>query len=268
MEWEHLNNQEFCKAVKDDSICIVPMGVLERHSDHMPLGTDCFAAHHVACKAAEEEAAVVLPTFYFGQSNESRAFAGNISLDPILTLQLLEQLLDEIARNGFKKILLYSWHGGNIHMNHFLAQCRLWKRKPYSLYVYEMDQLLVEEVTEIIGCPPCHACEWETSVIMALEPQDVDMEQLPEKPALPLGRLSELKNTYTGIWWYADFPENYTNDAHAASAEKGEEILCAHIRSLKKCIQSVKADKIVKNLEDEYQERADNPIKIYSAKET
>lgn len=128
MQWEYLNNKKFCEAVKDTNLCILPMGVLERHSDHMPLGTDCFAAHYVACKAAEKEAAVVFPSFYFGQSNESRAFPGNISLNPIFTLQLLEQVLDEIARNGFQKILLYSWHGGNIHMNHFLAQTRLWEK--------------------------------------------------------------------------------------------------------------------------------------------
>lgn len=260
MQWEYLNSKKFCEAVKDTNLCILPMGVLERHSDHMPLGTDCLAAHYVACKAAEKEDAVVFPTFYFGQSNESRAFPGNISLNPILTLQLLEQVLDEIARNGFQKILLYSWHGGNIHMNHFLAQTRLWEKKPYSLYVYEMNQQLIDDITSITGCPPCHADIWETSVIMALHPESIHMEQLPKEPAFALGRLSELKNAYTGIWWYADYPENYTNDAHEASSEKGRRILDVHVKSLAECIRHVKEDVIVKKLEDEYQKRAEHPV--------
>ena len=91
------------------------------------------------------------------------------------------------------------------------------------------------------------------------------MEQLPKDPAPPLGRLSNLQNTYTGIWWYADFPENYTNDAHSASEEKGQKILDAHIESLLKCIRSVKRDTTVKNLEDEFQNRAEQSYDIITA---
>ena len=262
MQWEHLCSIEFCKAIVETDLCIVPMGVLERHSDHLPFGTDCFAAHRVACMAAENESAVVFPAFYFGQSNESRAHPGNISLAPAFTLQLLEQVLDEIARNGFHKILLYSWHGGNIHMIHFLAQASLWRKKNYSLYIYEMDKNLEEEIISIIGRAPCHACEWETSIMMALEPEDVHMELLPKKPAFPLNRLAHLENAYNGIWWYADFPEHYTYDASASTAEKGKRLLDAHVKALTNCVKTIKEDMISKELETEFQERAGAPYKI------
>lgn len=95
--------------------------------------------------------------------------------------------------------------------------------------------------------------------MMALCPESVHMDLLPEEPASALGRLSELKNAYTGIWWYADYPENYSNDAHEASAEKGKKILGIHVESLVECIQHVKQDITVKRLEDEYQKRAEHP---------
>ena len=261
MQWEHLKNQEFCKAVRDTQLCIVPMGVLERHGDHMPNGTDCFAAHYVACEAAEREPAVVFPVFYFGQSNESRAFPGNISISPALTWNLLEQLLDEIARNGFKKILLYSWHGGNIHLTHLMAQCSLWQEKEYSLYVYEMDDALCRRIEQISGESPGHAAIWETSVIMALHPEDVDLTRVPEKRADPMGRLSELQHAYSGYWWYADYPENYTNYAGNANAQIGKELLEAHIQSLCECIASVKRDETAAKLQKEFQGRASAPVK-------
>ena len=270
MQWEHLNQQEFCEAVRDTQLCIVPMGVLERHGDHMPNGTDCFAAHYVACEAAKREAAVVFPVFYFGQSNESRAFPGNISVSPALVWQLLEQLLDEIARNGFKKILLYSWHGGNTHLTHLLAQSSLWQEKKYSLYVYEMDDDLNRQIRQITGEDPNHAAIWETSVIMALYPEDVDLTKVPAKRADPLGRLSDLRHAYSGYGWYADYPENYTDDAGKANAQLGRELLEAHIRSLCECIASVKRDRMTEKLQEEFQSRAAAPaadafIRLHSA---
>ena len=57
MQWEQLTAPEFSNAVRDTGVCILPLGVLERHSDHLPLGTDFLNAHRIASLAAEREAA-------------------------------------------------------------------------------------------------------------------------------------------------------------------------------------------------------------------
>jgi creatinine amidohydrolase len=115
MQWENLTAPDFAKAVKETGVCILAIGVLERHSDHLPLGTDFLNGHATACLAAEKEAAVVFPPYYFGQINEARCFPGALTLRPTLLMELIQNVLDEIGRNGFKKIIIYNAHGGNIY---------------------------------------------------------------------------------------------------------------------------------------------------------
>ena len=141
MQWEHLTSTEFAAAVRETGVCVLSLGVVEKHSEHLPLGTDFLNAHRVACLAAEKEPAVVFPPFYFGQIYEARCFPGAVTLAPTLLLELIQGVLDEIGRNGFKKVILYNGHGGNTHLIRFLAQASLWERKPYSLYIPDAADL-------------------------------------------------------------------------------------------------------------------------------
>ncbi len=122
MQWENLTAPDFAAAVRQTGVCILTFGVLERHSEHLPLGTDYLNVHRLASLAAEREAAVVFPPFYFGQIYEARCFPGALALRPTLLIELIQSVLDEIGRNGFTKIILVNGHGGNAHLLPFLAQ--------------------------------------------------------------------------------------------------------------------------------------------------
>ena len=67
VRWEYLTPPEFKKLVKEEQICILPLGILERHGEHLPYGTDGLSVHAIACRAAELEPCVVFPTYWFGQ---------------------------------------------------------------------------------------------------------------------------------------------------------------------------------------------------------
>jgi creatinine amidohydrolase len=231
------------------------MGVLEKHSEHLPLGTDFLNGHRIACLAAEQEPAVVFPPFYFGQIYEARCFPGAITLKPTLLVELIQGVLDEIGRNGFAKIVLYNAHGGNTHLLRFLAQCSLWEEKPYSVYLYT-GQLTPEREaawhaiveTKLHG----HACECETSISLANHPELVKMEKLPRESAEPLGRLKDLPANFSGISWYSDYPDHYAGDARPASAEKGLALRQLLVDSLAEYIAAVKADQVVTALNREF----------------
>ncbi|WP_443722106.1 creatininase family protein, partial [Ruthenibacterium lactatiformans] len=105
VRWEYLTPPEFKKLVKEEQICILPLGILERHGEHLPYGTDGLSVHAIACRAAELEPCVVFPTYWFGQGHEASCFAGSVNFPPRLLYEMLEVLLDQIARNGFKKIV-------------------------------------------------------------------------------------------------------------------------------------------------------------------
>ncbi len=255
MRWEELTAPEFAAAVRETGVCVVAMGVVERHSDHLPLGTDYLVGHKIACLAAEKEPAVVFPPFYFGQIYEARCFPGTITIRPTLLLELLQSVLDEIGRNGFRKIVLYNAHGGNSHLLGFLAQSALWEEKPYSLYI-PLRRMTPEGEAEWEAVRETssggHACEWETSLVLGTYPHLVKMERVPATPADPLNRMNHLPPTLTGIWWYSDYPDHYAGDARPASVEKGELLVRLESDYLAQYIAAVKADQVVPALEREF----------------
>src|SRR5690606_29127243 len=130
MRWENLTAKQLEVAARDTGVCLVPLGVLETHGPHLPLGTDVFIAHALACRAAEREPAVVFPPLPFGKVYEAAPFPGAVALKPDLLVALAENTFDEIGRNGFEKILLVNGHGGNRAWIQFLVQCNIASDKP------------------------------------------------------------------------------------------------------------------------------------------
>lgn len=255
MQWEHLTSTEFAAAARETGVCIVALGVVEKHSEHLPLGTDFLNGHKLACLAAEREPAVVFPPFYFGQIYEARCFPGTITIKPTLLMELIQGVLDEIGRNGFKKIILLNAHGGNTAWLAFLAQCTLWEEKPYSVYRY--TGALSEErrrawdaivETKLHG----HACECETSISLANHSELVKMDKVLADPADPLGRLKEIPANHSGISWYADYPDHYAGDARTATVEKGRALRQIAVDALAEYIAAVKADAVVPALNREF----------------
>jgi creatinine amidohydrolase len=260
MQWEELTATDFKQAVTATRVCVIAMGVLEKHSEHLPLGTDHLTAHAIASLAAEKEPAVVFPPFYFGQIYEARCFPGTVAVKPTLLLELVQAVFDEIGRNGFEKIIAYSGHGGNSALLQFLVQASLWEEKPYHIYI-PMRTLTSEgqeawdamRETTYGG----HACEEETSRVLGTYPDLVKMDRVPDEPGAPLRRMRGLPPTFAGIWWYAEYPEHYAGDARSATEEKGAALVQLEVEALAQYIAAVKADKVVPTLSKEFFERVD-----------
>ena len=256
MQWENLTAQDFRKAVQDTGVCVIAMGVLEKHGEHLPLGTDFLNGHKLACLAAEKEPAVVWPPFYFGQIYEARCFPGTVTLKPTLLMELIQSVFAEIGRNGFRKIIVYNAHGGNNHLLAFLAQCRLAAEKPCSLYLPPLGFLTADRQTKWNAICETkehgHACECETSISLANHPQLVRMDRVPKKPAKALQRMKALRPTFTGVHWYSDYPEHYAGDARPAAAAKGQRLRSLLVDSLAEYIANVKKDRVVPAIEREF----------------
>lgn len=253
MNWENLTSQDFTQAVKDTGVCIIAFGVVEKHGEHLPLGTDFLNGHKLATKAAEIEPAVVFPPFYFGQIYEAKCFPGTITIKPPLLLELIQNVLDEIGRNGFKKIILLNAHGGNDFLLKFIAQAQLAEEKPYQVYMYLGDPELREKYYEIFESElHGHACECETSISLYNHRELVKMENVPQETYYPQRRLAHLKNNFHGLSWYSNYPTHYVGNANYASAEKGEKYFQLKVKSLAKFIAAVKKDQVSAQLSKEF----------------
>lgn len=258
MRWEELTGNTFVEAVEAaQGVCIIPIGVLEYHGPHLPLGTDMLHSHAVACAAAEQEPALVYPAYHFGLNVETKHFPGGIALRERLLFELLENVCDEISRNGLKKIILLSGHGGNRFYLALFVQLMLDKGKDYVVYFfshYSGSQAVEQQImqTTVDG----HAGERETSMALYVNPELVRLDLLAETDRWPdQAREQHLAGIQTVADWYARFPEHCTGDPRPATAQKGQVMFEAQVASLAERLRIIKQDSTAAAIYAEYGRR-------------
>ncbi len=257
MEWTKMISLQFEKLRDTSGVCIVPFGCLERHSNHLPIGTDSLLAYKLAVLAAEQETAVVFPPQHYMMVASASAQPGAISFDAKLAIQIAETAFEEISRNGFKKIILYNFHGGNRNIIPLLLQNHL-SRQPrnYTLYMPEFDWE-IEDVHQTY-CDSTfggHADEWETSLMLYLFPQSVHIDKIPSKhTGHPQHRLSHLKTRHikTPVSFFSDYPTHYAGEAKTATAEKGKKAAQVIVNRLAANIKAVKDDSETLRIQQEF----------------
>ncbi|GHV05006.1 creatinine amidohydrolase [Spirochaetia bacterium] len=252
VRWEYLTPTDFKALAKNEGLCVLPIGSLERHGEHLPFGTDGLTAHEISYRAALREPCVVFPPYWFGQLHEASCFTGTINFSTTLLLQVLETVLDQIANNGFKKILMINGHGGNNNFLQYFAMSQCEREVDYTLYISpargERSKLIKWETEG------GHADELETSFMMAIAPEAIKMEYHKyAEPILPKYDTSLLG--YTGYWWYAKYPEHIAGTPSKATAEKGEKAMEAAVQDTADLIRRVKEDTLVPKLQQEFYAR-------------
>lgn len=248
MQWIELTAEEFPRAREAaEGVCLLPMGCIERHSTHLPLGTDQIIVDEVARRAAELEPAVVFPSYYMGTIFVARPHAGTFSPPARALLDCLRFTVEEIARNGFRKLIICNGHGGNIDLVRFFLRsllaedlgCAVYSTNCWHLEGEDADRWREMRDTEHGG----HACEMETSTMLAVRPDLVHMDAVDD-PAngRPRGHQAGLEGLDASLRWYADYPTHYAGDARPSTAEKGQFLVDACVRRLARQIRAAKAD--------------------------
>ena len=264
MRWEQLTYAAFPDAVATcDGVGIIPVGVIEPHGAHLPLGTDMITAHHVAVQAAEREPALVFPAYPWGVNHEGAHLPGSIVVKRELLFQLLQNVCDEMARHGVRKIVITSVHGGNRYFLPLFVQTIVEQNPDYVVYYANpVTDDAWERVLETDETG--HACEGETSTSLAIEPETVRMDAIPEPFTNRRGN-AELKavGAYSPVDWYSMYPNMYVGDATPATAEKGQAILEEGIAGLAKLLRAVKDDAVTPELLQRFLDGAESPSSPY-----
>jgi len=261
VKWEELTAGDFVSAIqKSQGVCLLPFGILEKHGPHLPLGTDLINVRFAALHSTEQEYAVVYPEYYFGQIFEAKHEPGTIAYSASLQLQLLQETAGEMARNGCKKIIIVNGHGGNNNLLPFFAQSQMASPRDYVVYVYQPAS------GPRPGRPPMksafdqHAGEGETSHVMISRPDLVHMDRVATESGADQKRQDLPPGVYTGIWWYAKFPEHYAGDAAAANRALGEFDMKAWADGIANVIRAVKTDQVSLRLQSEFFEKSKTPL--------
>ncbi len=270
IRWEELTAPDFVRAVaKSGGTCVIPLGILEKHGPHLPLGTDLLNVREVAARAASMEYAIVYPPYYFGQIFEARHQPGTVAYSQKLMWDMLQETCDELSRNGIKKIILVSGHGGNSSFLPYFCQAQLANRKDYVVYLFRppSDPEFAAQVKKMRKTTlEAHAGEAETSEVMAHRPELVKLSEAGSQSGEDQKRLTNIPGLYTGIWWYASYPNHYAGDGSAGNAKLGELLIEHQAAQLAKAIKEVKEDRSAPELQKRFFDQADKPLQTPQGK--
>lgn len=233
-QWEDLRMPEFEAWCKEHRTVILPLGSLEEHGPHLPLGTDTFHALEVARRAAQLRPILVAPPLFYGLCRSTREHPGTVSISGGTLRSLVTELGREFFRHGLRNLVIMSGHAGGTHMAALVeaGETLLAELPELRVAVVNLLDLFREVVAvrpELVKTPgDSHAGEVETALMLAAYPHLVVGTAPAEWPSFPKYVLVRDKRRHWpgGVW----------GDPGPASAAQGEAILQAEAERLIKVI--------------------------------
>jgi creatinine amidohydrolase len=262
-KWEELTAPDFIQAIhQSQGVCVLPFGILEKHGPHLPIGTDLLDVRYAVMNAVQQEYAVVFPEYYFGQIFEAQQQPGTVAYSLSTQLTLLQETVKEMARNGCKKIVIVNGHGGNESLLPLFGQAQLATPRDYVVYVFGLPNTHVPGRPAMKSDPKndMHAGESETAAMLIARPDLVHVDRADQQSGADQHRLELPDNVYTGIWWYARFPNHYSGTGSAATKELGEFDQKAWSSQIAEAIKAIKADDQSLKIQNEYFEKISHPL--------
>ena len=268
MLWENLREEEFYEAIeRSNKVCVVPFGCIEKHGQHLPVGTDAQTAYYIAKEATKLEDVVVFPPLYFGDVLGLYMWKGTIAFSSELLQKMLTELCAEIARNGFKKILLLNGHGGNVALiSNFLRSVAKDKkdyvvvsRNEFSYNHFdlvrdidngesfpELSESDIEYLREAVEGNYIygHGDILETAILNVINPESVDMSKADSEDGTDQHITDDFRKFgMPGNFWLTDFPNSLSGEKlERANANIGKALLRKRIAMQAEACRILKQD--------------------------
>lgn len=258
MRWEQLRSNQLSR-ISRKSVVVFPVGAIEQHGPHLPVGTDSLISEGIALELDREfrGSLLVLPTQQVGRSDHHINFPGTLSFSHQTLEAALLEVIESVIRHGFSRIVVLNGHGGNQGLGEVVAE-KSAAKWPSSQVIFtswwriaaEELKLLVEGDFPSVG----HAGEFETSLLLLLRPELVDTSRFEDGGDPPSVRQlqGDLVTRRPAATLSRPFEELTANGVFGrpslASVEKGKRILECVLEELVELITGYWPDFRDKNL--------------------
>lgn len=233
VEWQRMKAQDLRALAEQNAVVILPIASIEQHGPHLPTMTDTRLGHEVALRTAHKvqgsRPVVVTPVVWAGLSEHHMPFGGTLTVSHATFRAVLRDLIEALTRHGFHDILISNSHGGNIiAMQQICDELSTDVKATLVATTYPMEAgdsmgALLEDQDGMQ-----HACEAETSMMMALEGDLVDDSDLANLANAAPDGAKFLKAGRASYRW-RPFPHVTGNGVAGnparASAGKGEKLV-------------------------------------------
>ena len=236
---DELSTNEAAEAAKEGRVVIFPIGSVEEHGSHLPLATDSVQPEYIALEVAKRTGCLVAPPFRYGICNATRNFPGTITIQFDTLYKLALDVLSELIRNGFNRIIVMSGHAGNSHMvalrlaaQEVVAKNDETPRSEKVRIMVLSDFDFAEELaTELANPKDGHAGTIETARMMAIRPDLIKAEGKADVWRMPRFEVLAHPEVF--------FPSGVNGDPTAASAKKGQKINDYIINEVEKLVKTL-----------------------------
>lgn len=230
VEWRRLRADQLRAQAAEDAVIILPVAALEQHGPHLPVETDTTLGDAVALRTARRMAeggtpALVLPCVWSGISDHHMSFGGTITLTLDTFRAVVADICRAVAAHGFQRIVLLNAHGGNESALRVITG-ELTPELELPIVQLTYWHAAAAEIRSILEAQTAllHACEAETSMMLALRPDLVATDRFPQAVS---GNSPLPQGVYRWRELGASTPHGAIGAPAAASAEKGERLLDA-----------------------------------------
>jgi creatinine amidohydrolase len=270
MEWLALTGPRLGKYVsKGNALAVIPLGSIEKHGEHLPVGTDTLNVERICREACNKAGVLMMPAMPYAFVNEMKASVGAVSLSAKTLLTVLEEVCDEIARNGVKKIVLLNGHGGNNYVGMTFIQDLPGKNKDYVVYFLNLMGTIGEnEWKELRSMtkatfPGGHAEDVETDLTLFTYPDLVDLKAISMDATKGASRKDfDIGPARPQIWWYAEYPDSLSGDPRFPSQKRGKLIACAAVNGLAEILTKIRRDKKIPARSVLFEKESHDPRKM------
>ena len=231
-------------ALPRDIVVLIPVASCEQHSLHLPVFTDSMIGGEVARRVHQRvpHDVLVAPVLWLGYSQHHSRYAGTLTAVTQTHLAAMTDIIDSVARHGFRKFLIQNSHGGNGANISVLLQ-QLMERYPneeaefYSCWAWASGDKL-DEIRDLGGKGSGHAGETETCMVMAMRPDLVRTDKLD-----PDGEREGMRADGAASYHRFDQRTKHggVGDPRPATAEKGEKLLDASAEEMAARVLEIRA---------------------------
>jgi creatinine amidohydrolase len=217
--WSEITHEGFKSVARATEVVVMVTGALEAHGRHLPLGTDSILPEFLAEKIANKTKALVLPTIPFGESWDFNQNEGTISIHPNALVDYYVSVLKGIFKHGFRYVVVLNGHGGNAPIIKQAAKTATKKGERVVVIVNWWRDLAKNARSLVEETPGGHAAEDETSEVMHVRPDLVDMK------VAEAHRVEAKFEIISGTYRDELMPAAVYGDPRKASEEKGRLIM-------------------------------------------
>ena len=231
---------EVARMAEEDRVCLVPVATLEDHGHHLQIDADLRIVEEI-CRASAEESpdeVLLLPAIPHGYSPHHMDFPGPITIGWDTFTRYLVDVGLSLAHHGFRRILYLNGHGSNQNLVEMAARLVTVDRPEVmaaaAFYLSSPEAArAIEEVRESERGGMAHACELETSIYLAIDPDAVDMTLAVDERSYPEGQHAWLDWSDGSLkvmpWWSSFSKTGVQGRPTLATAEKGKALLDAAV---------------------------------------